>query len=256
MVKVKINNVDSRKPKYPVISLDEAIEKARALFDNDGTAGSTREAAYKHLGYKKAHGKSITVLASLEKYGLTQKDNKRIMLTKDAVLILLPGGEEKKRFEAIKRCALRPELYSKLWNQYSGELPGDDTLKSQLVTEFNYSPKLVDSVIRDFRKTIKFAHLDSKAEKPTERPKNKMGETMPEMSDIITPTEGQQEAEKPVMRDYLIPRKGDKVAILRLESPVDKKDIDGIKKWIDTMEEILFDIEVKPPNKNKDQQIN
>ncbi len=230
-----------RRPKVPVICLREAIDKARILYERDGTAGSTPEAAIKHLGYKGRHGASVTMLTALEKYGLTTKANGRIMLTKDAILILLKGGDEQKKTEAIKKCALQPELYSKLWEQYSevGSLPGDDTLRSQLVTEMRYSPKKVDTIISDFRKTIDFAGLSFAQSKPQGRPQDTMGEAMTYTPGIDASEGIKTDSDPQKIRDYSIPRKGQKVAILRLEYPVTKNDIAQITNWLELMKNTL-----------------
>lgn len=44
-----------------------------------------------------------------------------------------------------------------------------------------------------------------------------------------------------IMRDYSIPRRGQKTAIIRLEHPLTKDDIEQIRKWLELMENTLTD---------------
>lgn len=233
MAEPKGKITEKRKPKCPAVDLPAAIEKTRLLYQADGTAGTLREAAIRHIGYKGAHGASITMLTSLEKYGLTHEENRRIMLTKDALLILVKGGDETKRVEAIERCALKPELYGTLWERISktGSIPSDATLRSELVTEMGYSPKKVDGIVRDFKATLDYADLRPK-------PSTGRGESDDmgvKMGPIVKPSEDT------VVRDYSIPRRDQKLAILRLEYPVTKDDIEHIGKWLDLMKDTIPD---------------
>ena len=46
---------------------------------------------------------------------------------------------------------------------------------------------------------------------------------------------------KRLVRDFLIPRRGDKVAILRLEFPVTEADVDQITTWLDILRTSLIE---------------
>lgn len=160
------------------------------------------------------------------------------MLTKDALFILLKGGNEERRNAAIKRCALKPELYKKLWNEYSerGELPGDATLRSQLVIDMEFNQKSVDNAIRAFRETIEYAGLEfglGKEESLETLRDESGGEmTMVQPGETLPKATGQ-------IRDYSIPRRGQKLAVLRLEYPVTSDDITQISNWLKLMEVTL-----------------
>ena len=73
----------------------------------------------------------------------------------------MSGGNENQKEAAIKRCALKPVLYRKLWDDYAEHraLPGDDTLRSLLITDYDFNPKSVDKAISGFRETIEFAEI-------------------------------------------------------------------------------------------------
>lgn len=188
------------------------------------------------------------VLSALGKFGLTEEKNGRIVLTKDAVLILMDGGNKEQREAAIKRCALKPQLYRELWDEYaeSGSLPGDDTLKSLLVGEREFNPKSVDRAISAFRETISFADLSySKAKDDGDNGGGQHGGREDAMgtagTTLIPPGTQENEIPKSQLRDFAIPRKGQKLAILRLEFPVSSGDIAQIENWLKLMKDTLAD---------------
>jgi len=232
----------TRSPNYPVISLKEAVERVAKLFEADGTAGSTRESAYAHMGYKGEHGKSLGVLSALKKYGLTEEVNGSILLTQDAVDIVIQDGDKDEKEKAIRKCAMQPELYQRLWEEYKGRgLPSDATLKTKLVRDYKFNPRKVDLAISALKETLEYAGIDFKSSTfEVDRPLSPldrafMTNSESQLSSQIKPT-GQY-------REYLIPRKADRLAVLKLEKPVSKDDLIQIKKWLDLMADTLPDSE-------------
>ncbi|MDZ4723179.1 MAG: hypothetical protein SGI97_04650 [candidate division Zixibacteria bacterium] len=235
-----------RSPNFPVMGLKEAVEKINAIYAKDGNAGSTREAVLKHLGYKGEHGASLTAISALRKFGLTSEENGRIVLTRDALYIVLKGGSEAEKLAALKRCALKPEIYKELWREFAerGGLPGDDTLRTLLVMERGFNPKAVEGFIRDFRQTLDYAGIKAgiKFEAPETRQADQFeGNLMdlnqmpgvrvtPQPATMVMGTAGPQAI---ITRDYPIPLKGGRTAILRVPYPYKQLDIDKIKKWLD-----------------------
>lgn len=228
-----------RSPNFPVAGLREAIERAQRLFDSDGMAGSTKDSVYTNMGYKSKNGASMGMLSALMKYGLTEEKNGRIVPTRDAALILVKGGSEEQKREAIRRCALKPQLYNELWSEYAEAkaLPGDDTLRSMLVSERGFNPNSVNQVIQGFRETIAFAGLTyDNSSDYTPNAFVEAGKNAQKIFDMFDPTktDDSPKSEREV-RDYAIPRKGQKVAILRLEYPVSADDVEQIEKWLELM---------------------
>ena len=233
MNNAKQNHGKSRRLRYPGVSLPEAIDKARVLYTADGTAGTSREAFYEHLGYSGRHGTSLTMLTSLEKFQLTYEENGRIFPTNDGVLIHLKGGDPVKREEAIQRCALKPELYKYFWDSYAktGSLPSDATLRTELVSELKFNPKKVDSIIRDYRVTLHFAGLRPGVS-TEQHYEDKISKDKSMLDIELHDTKG-------LVRDFAIPRRGQKIAMLRLEYPVTEEDVDHITTWLELMKDTI-----------------
>src|SRR6185437_17141407 len=60
---------------------------------------------------------------------------------------------------ALKSAALKPKLYSTLWNKYGGKLPSNDSLQYELIRGGNFNRDSVSGFIKDFRATVDFAKL-------------------------------------------------------------------------------------------------
>lgn len=239
MEQKKVKKTAKRSPNFPVISLEEAVDNTRKLYNADGRAGSLKSAVYNHLGYKGEHGASITVVSAMKKYGLITEEKSTIYLTHEAELILIGSDEEEKR-NAIKECALMPDIYKKLWSEYSERgLPSDTSLRHTLIFHYNFNEKSVDGFIKNFRATLKYAGI-TLGEKTTRDEnsdisvvKNETTENnMPKISNINKDT---------IVQDYVIPRKQDRIAVLRLEKPVTNDEIDLIVKWLDLLRSTIVD---------------
>ncbi len=152
----------TRSPGYPLFPLEEAVSKIKILWDKDKRAGSRKDSALAHLGYKSVKsGTALRTLATLKKYGLTEERDGRIYLSGIALdLVIYPPGDEKYQ-KALQAAALSPSIYNKLYDQYKNGLPSDATLKSELTRVDEFHPSHVDGFIRNFRATIAFAGLEA-----------------------------------------------------------------------------------------------
>ena len=59
-----------RSPNFPVISLKQAVDKVKAIYNKEQLALAQRSAVLKHMGYSSENGASLTVLSALKKYDL------------------------------------------------------------------------------------------------------------------------------------------------------------------------------------------
>jgi hypothetical protein len=150
-----------RSPAYPAISLGAAIERVKALYDEDKTAVIPTSAAAKHIGFATAHGQAMMCLSALRKFGLVEyPGNGRVMVTRRAVEILtFPEGHERK-IKALQEAALSPAIYLELFEkyQYSG-LPSNEAISAELIADRGFNPSAVDSFLSDFRDSLEYARL-------------------------------------------------------------------------------------------------
>ena len=151
----------TRSPNYPAVNLENAVERAKRLYEADGRAGAPRDAALRHIGFASAHGQAMTVLSALMKFGLIEDRGNRIVPTDLAVdIIEFPTGHERHDV-AVREAALRPAIYRELVEQHAAvaRLPSDQSLKPELIADKKFNPKVVEGFIDDFRRSLEFAGL-------------------------------------------------------------------------------------------------
>jgi hypothetical protein len=238
--KTEHKSVPQKSPNYPSMSLDEAIAKAKTLYEKDGKVGAPKKVALEHLGYKVESGASARTISALKKFDLISDLNGRIVPTQRAIdLLVYPADSD--RFKAsLKHCALNPKIYRTLWAEYSNGFPSDAALKAELIDRHNFNPNQVDGFLNDFRKTIQFAGLtqDSEGEEQIE-------EEMPEQPRMDQPGQPVNPRTTPgafqrLANSYPIPLKNQNQATLVFNKlPVEKDDLNKIKLWIELFEESL-----------------
>jgi hypothetical protein len=147
-----------RSPSFPFISLREAMERARKLYEGERRNPASLEVAAGHWGYStKSSGASQTI-AALRAYGLLEAEG-TIRLTERAVHILLEPDGSPKRGSLLREAALAPHVHALLWERYSADLPPDKPLGSFLTRELGFNPGAVDDFIRGYKETLAFAGL-------------------------------------------------------------------------------------------------
>jgi hypothetical protein len=142
-----------KSPKYPNYSLASAIENVRKVYNADRTAALPREVIAKHLGYSGLSGTSDSSIATIVQYGLLERTGKAEMkVSKLAVDILIPESEAQKQ-EAINRAALKPPLFSDIWNHFEQHVPSSEALKTYLLRR-EFHDRAIDPVMRSFEPTM------------------------------------------------------------------------------------------------------
>ncbi len=161
-----------RSPAYPAESLKAAVGRVQKLYDADTESGSTIESAATHMGFNKAHGDALSVLAGLKKFGLVEMRGDRVVVTKRAVNILLFPEQDRGK-NALREAVLLPQAYRELFNRFKGrKLPSDPTLRSELIADKGFNIKAVDGFLKDFRASLAYAgisteeQLNSSTEEP------------------------------------------------------------------------------------------
>lgn len=159
-----------RSPNYPGLSLQEAIERSRQLHEKEGRHAANIEILLSHWGYASKSGAGMVTLAALLKYGLLEDEGsgktRKARLSDDAWTVL-NDPSSKETLGIIQRLALLPPIYSDVWKRYGASLPSDATLKRDLVLDMGFNEGAAAEFIKNFRRTIAFAQLDSKV-KPHE----------------------------------------------------------------------------------------
>lgn len=169
----KIKNDETKKartrsPNYPYVDLEEALDKAKTLYEAEKRNAVPLSSAAKHWNYtEKSSGLKLTI-AALKKYGFLAEAGSGYVKVSDAAfkIIVDERPDSNERVAALQEAALSPELYRQLWEKYGTDLPSDASLRHYLLVELEFNDRIVDSVIKKYKNTISFANLKEPVIKP------------------------------------------------------------------------------------------
>jgi hypothetical protein len=151
-----------RSPNYPQLTLEEAIQRVRPLYEAAHTYPTDKQVIAENLGYGGLHGKSLTLIGALRRYNLLEAAGDGMKVSDDAVALLeLPAGESE-HMAALERAAFAPRLFAQMHSEFGTNLPNDVTLRHYLIKQ-GFLPKAADEVIRVYRANLEFvtAEIDA-----------------------------------------------------------------------------------------------
>lgn len=160
-----------RSVSYPFISLEEAVARAKVLWDKEGKNLAYVSAAVSHWGYAEKSSGGRQTVAALKSFGLVEdegsSEGRQIRLTDRALDILLDPDTSKKKL-ALRAAATAPKIYAELLVKWSAnELPSDPTITAFLLREKDFNRNTVADFIKDFRANIAYAGLAESANMPS-----------------------------------------------------------------------------------------
>jgi hypothetical protein len=153
-----------RSPSYPGIGLQEALSRARTLYEHERQNTAPIDAILHHWGYKPKSGGGLVVVAALKKFGLLADegsgDARRARLTPLALDILLdPREDSPQRQQAIRQAAMAPTIHREILQRYPDGLPSDATLAFFLTREREFTEAGAQDLIGELRGTLVFARM-------------------------------------------------------------------------------------------------
>ncbi len=148
-----------RSPAYPYIDLEDAVGKARIVWDKERKNPTTAEIFGSHWDYAKGSSAVALIVSAMRQYGLIEGKGTQVRLTDLAVKIMFSdeGSEEKKL--ALQQAFLGPQLYKNLWDKYNLDLPSNESLKNYMVRDGGYNDKMVSILISNYKKSLDFASM-------------------------------------------------------------------------------------------------
>jgi hypothetical protein len=238
-----------RSPNYPAVSLKDAVERVRSLYQKDGKAGAPPKIAAVHIGFQTPHGQAMSVLAALKKFGLVDEVKDRLVPSQRAIEILNLREDDARRIQALKDAALNPPIYRELAEQHRDTgLPADDVLQSELKTYRDFNPNAVASFVKDFKETLEFAGLSENGAlklepMATQQPHTEANPVSSQVYSNLYAEPAQKDTQTSVRRypfDISIPRNM-KAELSISGQELRKEDLERLKKQIDRLIENLSD---------------
>lgn len=153
-----------RSPNFPFISLENAIARARAFYDEERKGAAPVMRAAMHWKYSPNSSGLIQTVAALKSYGLMSDEGsggeRRLKLTELALRIVLDTrAESSERQEMMKRAALNPSISADVHGNWPDGLPSDDTLNHYLVLERAFAPANASRAVRILKENQQLAKL-------------------------------------------------------------------------------------------------
>lgn len=154
-----------RSPNYPGIPLEQAVSRARQIYEAEHRNSATVKVIQGHWGYTNPKsGVAAVTYAALRKFGLLDEDgtgpSKRVRLSARALLILL-NPDDQKRQNALETAALEPKIHKDLWERLKkeGAWPSDSNLRYEL-QEQGFTDNGANEFLKQVRATFIYAKLD------------------------------------------------------------------------------------------------
>ena len=155
--KKKPQRTHHRSPAYPMINLEQAIERARLIYNGDKRSLTSRAVILKHLGYKdESSGVGNREVSALKQYGLLEEQSGQYKISDRAYAILFLSEASEEKRTNLSDAALTPTIFRELWGRYGSDA-SDATLKDYLIHSKNFNPASVSDVVENYRSTIEFA---------------------------------------------------------------------------------------------------
>lgn len=158
-----------RSPNFPAISLPDAIQKVKILYEKDRRAAVSVKTVLTHFGFgEKLSGSSARVLSALRQFGLLDDVAGNYRVSETAYMILSLSESSPQRVKAIQDSARKPAIYREVLSRFEEGLPSDAAFSDFLIAEKKFNTVSVDNFIRSFRASMAFAKVLDGAYTPTE----------------------------------------------------------------------------------------
>jgi hypothetical protein len=246
-----------RSPSYPGIGLEQAIERARVMYDHEHRNMAPINAIIEHWGYRPGSGNANTAIAALRKFGLLEAQgtgaSRHARLTDLALKILLdPREDSPERLEAIRVAALEPSIHRELLDKYPDGLPSDSTMIYYLTLERQFTDGAARELAAELRATLLFAGLtgagDTLERQDEDKGIREESNVAPVGSQAPTPRQIPQAPTSPrssTERTYRLPLLSREIT-LQGDFPLDIEDWEQLRRLLDVMKPGLIKQEAAP----------
>lgn len=153
-----------RSPAYPNLTVQKALEKAKALYQSEGDYSAPISSATSAWGYSAKSSGARQTLATLKYYGLIDVsgdgDSRKVKVSEIGRRILLDQREDTtEKKQLIRKVALTPSIHKTLYEQYPSGLASDGSVTHFLVFEQDYNETAAKELLSEFKETARFATL-------------------------------------------------------------------------------------------------
>jgi hypothetical protein len=149
-----------RSPNYPSISLPEALQQLRHLFDRIQKYKAPKDLVIKAIGYSGLNGASASAISAHTKYGILDRLEGDEFKISDLGMKLLFHENPAEYAASLHQAARSPALFSELMAEFPGGVPHDDILRTRLIRR-GFAQSAVATAISSYRETVEFVSNNS-----------------------------------------------------------------------------------------------
>lgn len=240
---VPTNVSKGRSPRYPRISVLNAVSYARRLYEGAHRSEMDSDTAYRVMGFAGKNGASATVLGAVRQFGLVDGLRGNLKVS-DVAMRLLEPSSRAEYVEALHEAAYNPDVFGALFNQFPEGIPkSDDPIRSFLIRMLDFSRSGADECIGSFRETL--SELDSESDQAIRKDVAEITQALPEPLHIerpVPPVQPIQARELSPTEEFVrIPLTRECMAELRFSGPVCEEAIARLIKYIELMKDVWAD---------------
>lgn len=148
-----------RSPNYPALSLPQALEATRKLWDAEKRTAVSHETAAHAMGYSSLSGPARVAIGALRQYGLIDKaEAGHIRVSQLGVSALHGDGTD--QAAAVATAAGQPELFREL--MVSHLEASENAIRSYLITKKSFVEDGARKAAKAFRETMALAGMPEK----------------------------------------------------------------------------------------------
>lgn len=159
----------ARSPEYPAVSLKEAIDRVKMIYEKDYQNPLPKAVIAAHMGYKSLSGASLPMISALTKYGLLEGRGADTRVSDLAVALIAHPSGSSERMDALKTASSLPELFAELDAKFQNGKASDQAIRSYLLTS-KFIPGAADAAIRAYRDTKALVEAESSGYIEPEQP--------------------------------------------------------------------------------------
>jgi hypothetical protein len=146
-----------RSRRYPAISLDKAIERARELYEVEGRHSTPVAEVVRAWGYSNhTSGAATSTYAAVRQFGLVEESGRgdeRVARLTDLAFEIIRSPDPT---EAIRQAAMTPPVHQEMWMDYGLELPSERSLHWTLVRDSGFTEPGATDFLRQYQDTLAF----------------------------------------------------------------------------------------------------
>lgn len=149
-----------RSPRYPGMSLEDAIERTRVIYEHEKKTPASTDVIVGHFGIKAGTGPANRVISAMRQYGLLENRGEQLRVSESAFKILHLSDDSAERAQALREAAVKPAIIQDVLRAFPEGLPSDANLRNFLIQQKNFNPDSIAFFIGVLRKNLSFARVD------------------------------------------------------------------------------------------------